>query len=131
MRRILIADDDLMTRFLLSEHLSKYGVCDTVVDGQEAVRAFRLAIQRNRPYDLICFDIMMPNMDGIETLRMIREIEKEHNFPAKKQVPVIMITALINDIKQKTPYNNKAEGYLTKPINNDELVEKLAEFKLI
>lgn len=130
-RRILIVDDDLIARLLLSENLSKYGTCDAVVDGKEAVRAFRLALQRNKPYDLTCVDIMMPNMDGIETIRKIRQIEEEHNLAKEKRVPVIMITALLNEFTQKTSYDGRCEGYLTKPINNEELVEKLEEFNLI
>lgn len=44
--------------------LSKYGECDTV-DGLEAVDAFMLAQKENKPYDLVCLDIMMPKLDGV------------------------------------------------------------------
>ena len=131
MIKILIADDDLICRLLLSENLSRFGTCDSVVDGKEAVRAYMLAVQRERPYDLICLDIMMPNMSGIEALSQIREIEKENGYPEEKQVKVIMITALVDELTKKTARIAKCNHYITKPVDNEELIKKIRELKLI
>ena len=75
--RVLIVEDDFVARRVLKEILSPYGECDIVVDGEEAVQAFRLAWEDEEPYDLICMDIMMPNVDGHESLKRIRLIEQE------------------------------------------------------
>ncbi len=131
MKRILIADDDLIARLLLSEYLADMGTCDAAVDGVEAVRAHRLALQRKRPYDLICLDIMMPKMDGLEALTKIRELEKENDVPQDKQVIIIMVTAVIDELNRKTALDAKCDDYITKPVNRNELIKKLKELSLI
>lgn len=128
MLRILIADDDLIARLLLSEHLSELGVCDAVVDGTEVVRAYRLAIQRGKPYDLICLDIMMPNMNGLEALSKIREIE--NSWSPEMQVPIIMVSALADELTNKSARISKCNAYLTKPIEHEELFNKLKVLNL-
>jgi two-component system chemotaxis response regulator CheY len=70
--RILIVEDDFGSRRLMQKLVSDYGQCDVVVDGEEAVEAFRLAWEENSPYDVIFLDIMLPKMDGQEALRRIR-----------------------------------------------------------
>ena len=129
--RTLVVDDDLIARLLLIEFLLDYGTCESVVDGEEAVRAYRLAIQRNRAYDLILLDVMMPKMDGIEALSKIREIEKEHNIPPEKQVKIIMISAKVDELTKETAHTAECSAYLTKPVDHDELVNKFTELKLI
>ena len=78
--KYLIVEDDFAARRLLQRYLSNYGDCDIAVDGNEAVEAFRQAVDEKEPYDLICLDIMMPNMDGHEALKVIRQIESEHGI---------------------------------------------------
>ena len=92
--RILIAEDDFVTRKFMTNFLSKYGECDVTVDGMEAVDAFMMAMEDGEPYDLVCLDIMMPVMDGYQALVGIRNIEKERNIPEDKMAKVIMATAL-------------------------------------
>ena len=87
--RILLAEDDYVTRKAMDSFLSKYGECDVTVDGMEAVDAFMLALEEEEPYDLVCLDIMMPVMDGYQALMGIRNLEKERNIPPQKQAKVI------------------------------------------
>ena len=74
--RILIAEDDFASRKVILKFLSVYGECDVTVDGMEAVDAFMMALEEDKPYDLICLDVMMPVMDGYQALKSIRKIEK-------------------------------------------------------
>ena len=50
--RILLAEDDFVTRKFMENFLSKYGDCDVTVDGMEAVDAFMLALEEDEPYDI-------------------------------------------------------------------------------
>ena len=75
--KILIAEDDFASRKFMLRFLSKYGECDVTVDGMEAVDAFTMALDADEGYDLVCLDIMMPELDGYQALKQIREYEKE------------------------------------------------------
>ncbi len=54
--RILIVEDDFASRKVLQKMLSPYGECDMAADGEEAVKACRMALEENSPYGLICMD---------------------------------------------------------------------------
>ena len=89
--RILLAEDDFVTRKFMSNFLSKYGECDVTVDGLEAVDAYMMALEEGNPYDLVCLDIMMPVMDGYQALVGIRNLEKERNIPEEKAVGIVLM----------------------------------------
>lgn len=88
--RILIVEDDLASRKIMLKILSKYGECDVTVDGLEAVDAFMLAQKENKPYDLVCLDIMMPKLDGVKVLKSDKKLRRSKNIQEGKQVKVIM-----------------------------------------
>lgn len=130
--RILIVEDDFIARRILKEILSTYGDCDIVVDGEEAIQAFRLAWEDGNPYDLICMDIMMPNINGQEALKEIRDIEKQIGIKSTEEVKVVMITAL-DDPKSviHAYYKGGATSYIVKPVERDKLLEELRLLGLI
>lgn len=129
--RILIAEDDLASRKFLQKFLSKYGECDLVVDGLEAIEAYMLAIKENKPYDLICLDIMMPKLDGIKTLKAIRDLEKQNQASEKGPVKIIMTTALSDSEYVKKAFEYGSEAYASKPIDMDKFKEVMKRLGLI
>lgn len=130
--KILIVEDDFISRRIIKDILSPYGDCDIVVDGQEAVQAFKLAYEADEPYNLICMDIMMPNLDGQEALKQIRDIEKRSGIKGSAEVKVIMVTAL-DDPKTvfKAYYKGGATSYIVKPIEKDKLIQEIRGLGLI
>ena len=128
---ILIVDDDLINRRLLQRQLSPFGNCEIAVDGAEAILAFRQAWEKSKPYDLICMDIMMPNIDGKAALKEIRQIEKELGIQDKEKVKVIMTTALDDAGTVIDSYQEGASSFLVKPISRRKLTEELQLLGLI
>ena len=129
--RILLAEDDFVTRKFMTGFLSKYGECDVTVDGMEAVDAFMMALEEDEPYDLVCLDIMMPVMDGYQALMGIRNLEKERNIPKEKEAKVIMTTALNDEKNVKMAFDLGCTVYSGKPIDQDRFEQALKKFGLI
>ncbi|MCL2255210.1 MAG: response regulator [Lachnospiraceae bacterium] len=123
--RILIAEDDFASRKFMQKYLNTYGDCDITIDGEEAVEAFKMALEDNEPYDLMCLDIMMPAMDGYQVLKTVREIEKNHNRIGDKAVKIIMTTALNAERNIKAAFDMGCTVYCAKPIDLDKFEEVL------
>lgn len=130
--RTLIVEDDSLSREILVNVLGNYGECDQAANGQEAVNAFEQVWEQSRPYDLICMDIMMPQVDGLDALRRIRQIEKSRKVSHTDEAKVIMATAL-SDSKHviQALYEGGASAYFVKPIEVDALVMELRKLGLI
>ena len=130
--RFLIVEDDFTSRRLLQKILAPFGDCEVAVNGREAVDAVTLALDEGRPYDLICLDIMMPEMDGQEALQLIRQRELERGRIAGRETPVVMVTALDapRDVV-KAYFKGGCTAYLVKPIEKRKVVGLLREHGLI
>lgn len=105
MAKILIADDEQLIRKLIGDHLKKLG--HTVIeaeDGEKAVIAFRC----NPDVDLALLDIMMPEIDGWQVCRKIRETSG---------IPVILVSARSQDFDQIMGFESGADDYVTKPFS--------------
>ena len=130
--KILIVEDDFISRKLLQKLLGHYGECDIAVNGAEAIEAFKLAHEDSKPYSLICMDIMMPQIDGQQALKEIREIEKQRGVPGAEEVKVIMTTAL-DDPKNvvESLYKGGAVSYVVKPIDKTKLLTEIRKLGLL
>lgn len=129
--KTLLAEDDFASRKFMDKHLSQYGDCEVVVDGEEAVDAFMMALEDDEPYDLICLDVMMPVMDGYQVLKAIREIEAQRGIPKDKCVKVIMTTALNEESNVKMAFELGCQAYSGKPIDVDKFETVLKKLGLI
>ena len=129
--KTLIVEDDMSSRFIMQAFLTRYGECFVAVNGREAVDAFRLARDEGKPYDLICMDIMMPEMDGQEALEQIRGLEESEDVPSSQSVRIFMTTALQDTKNVMTAFRSLCDAYLFKPIDQNKLLENLQKFELI
>lgn len=129
--KILIAEDDFTCRKLLQSFLSKYGDCFVAINGREAVEAVKAAFDEGSPYDLICLDIMMPEMDGHEALNIIRQIEHDRGIVGLDSVKVIVTTALDNSANVMGAFKSGCEAYIVKPFSKRKLLSEMEKLGLI
>ena len=119
-KRLLLAEDNELNREIACMLLSKYGfVIDTAENGQEAVDL--VAASAPGYYDLVLMDIQMPVMDGHEATRKIRSLEDKE----LAKVPVVAMTANAFDEDRKAAKECGMNGFISKPINMQELVQAL------
>jgi len=129
--KILIVEDDFTSRLLLQELLKSFGPTHIAVNGREAVEAAHSALEADEPYDLICLDIVMPEMDGQQALREIRALEEAKGIISCNGAKIVMTTAQ-EDLKNvKAAYYSLCDAYLTKPIQKAKLLEELGKLNLI
>lgn len=115
-KTVLVADDDVRNIFSLSKALEQYDM--TVIaalDGKEALQK----LDENPAVDIVLLDMMMPQMDGYETARKIREHYKW------KHLPVIAVTAKAMTGDREKCIQAGASDYITKPVDIDQLVSLL------
>lgn len=127
----LVVDDDFFCRRILQNMLSSYGESHIAVNGSEALLAFESAHLESEPYDLICLDIIMPRINGLDVLKKIREYEEKNNILGRDQVKIIMTT--VDDDKDSiiSSFRQQCESYLIKPINKTKLKSILENFELV
>lgn len=129
--RILIVDDDYSTSKLLARYLAAVGECEIVSNGEIAIDLFKRSYCEKYPFDLICLDIMMPEMNGHETLQEIRKIENDEQVQIGEGVKVLMVSALSDDDTVLRSFMELCDGYVVKPLNREDLYEKLQEIELL
>ena len=113
--RILIVEDEESLLKLESILLSSKGYVVTgVMDGKSALKE----IEANRP-DLVVLDIMLPEMDGFEVCRQIKE------DPVTRDIPVVMLTAKKNSQDQARGMQVGADAYITKPFKSVKVIETI------
>lgn len=112
-RKILIVDDEPDIREILELLLKSNGY--KVFSAADGERALELATEKD-DLDLIILDIMMPVEDGISVLKKVREFSK---------VPVLFLTAKIQESDKLDAYQNGGDDYLTKPFSQNELLMKV------
>ncbi len=129
--KTLIVEGDFTGRLLLHEILKSYGPSHIAVNGKEAVEAIRLALEAGEPYDMICLDIMMPEMDGQEALRQIRRQEETRGILSSNGAKIVMTTAQDDSHNVIAAYRSLCDAYLTKPIEKTKLLDELRKLRLI
>lgn len=110
--KILIVDDEELIRNVIKEYAKAEGYSiDEASDGYEAIEK----VEEN-DYDLIIMDIMMPNMDGYEASKEIKEF---------KNIPIIMLTARTEEVDKLNGFDIGIDDYVTKPFSPKELMARI------
>ena len=128
--RILVIDDDYVSRTKLKKILMGYGDCDTAPNGEIGLGMFECAYTENMPYDLITVDIDMPVMPGQQVVKKIRSSEKDKNISDGAGAKVLMVTVMKDAHNVATSYYEGCQGYIAKPITQESVGNALTEMGL-
>ncbi|OWA34317.1 hypothetical protein B9G55_18565 [Saccharibacillus sp. O16] len=114
--RMMIVDDDIRNVYALTSILENHGVDIAVaLTGVDALEK----LEAEGPFDMIFMDIMMPEMDGLETMRRIRQ------SPSSAHIPILALTAKAMKEDREKCLNAGASDYLTKPLDMEQVIERM------
>jgi len=123
--KILLVEDELTSRRTLISFLHPIGEVDICVNGNIALNVAKKALENNQPYELIFLDIMISNLDGISTLKKIRQLEIQHGVKEHAKSKVIMTSANTDkDVILKAAQAG-CTSYMIKPIDKKRLYNEI------
>ena len=114
--RILVAEDNSVNQMVIKGLLGKLGIEPVLV--QNGLEALNSVTTSNKPFDAILMDCEMPEMDGFEATRRIRDLEKASDLP---EIPIIALTAHAMEEQRKSAFAAGMTHYLCKPVTLDDL----------
>lgn len=129
--KILIAEDDRLSRTFLEEFMKDYGTCDSAEDGMAVLDYYLDSLKTGEPYDLLCLDIIMPKVDGLKVLKVIRSLEKQHNISVEKHLRIIMMTAIADMEYVDQAFQLGCDAYASKPIDTEKVQEVMQNLNLV
>jgi len=121
---VLVAEDNEINALLMRSLLTRLGhhavVC---TNGETALESWLSARSSGAPYDLVLMDIQMPQLDGIETTKRIRDLEAGH---PGRQTPILALTANTLAEDRYACFESGMDGFLIKPLDREKLADALA-----
>lgn len=129
--RTLIVEDVHFLALILERILEPYSKIDYAQNGGIAIEKYTKAFTKGRAYDLICLDLLLPEIDGFEVLRSIRQFEDDFNLPPEKRAKVVVISTF-NDRKTVTKARKAGcDSYIAKPFSKDKVLKTIEQIGLI
>lgn len=127
--KALVVDDQEINREILQVLLTEFGDVTAAASGKEAIDVFATALADGNPFDLVCMDISMPEMNGHEAMQQIRLMEADRMSP---RAIAFMVTAS-SDPEDMLSALTQAEcdDYLPKPVIRRTFIELLQKYDLV
>jgi signal transduction histidine kinase/CheY-like chemotaxis protein len=113
-KKVLIVDDDMRNLFVLTNALERYGF---ILSNAESGREALMKLEKNKEIDIVLMDMMMPEMDGYDTMKEIRKIKNNETLP------IIALTARAMKGDRQKCISSGASDYITKPIMVEQLLD--------
>lgn len=127
----LIVEDDKVSTKILANYLIKYGIVTTANSAEEAFAIYNDSAFSSMPYDLICLDLHLPECQGMEFLKVIRDAENNSGISLPLGVKIVIITSQDDDQTKASAQKFGCDSFITKPLNKDSLEKELKRLQLI
>jgi two-component system chemotaxis response regulator CheY len=129
--QILIAEDVTLIQKMLQKMLGPYGEITFVRSGREAFQKFQRTLTTQEYFDLICLDINIPEINGLDVLKNIRAAEKLNHVPLDKRAKIVIVSSTNEaDVVMKA-IKLGCDGYIVKPFSQEKIIAELKKLKLI
>lgn len=128
MTRLLLVDDNVIHRKLSEKLFSPFGETVVVGSGAEAVEIFDQELAAERAFDVVILDMLMPGMDGMETLRQMRSLEKLKGLTPDQQTKILISSHDTDPELQKQAEIEGCNRYYPKKISKEGVAAMLGEF---
>ncbi|MBA3010651.1 MAG: HDOD domain-containing protein [Proteobacteria bacterium] len=125
--KILIVDDESISRKILVRHMEALGECVAMDNSRKALAEFEVAVEQGHPFDFVSLDVSMPGMDGQQMLAQIRKQEAARKISRADRVKVIMVSSRMNMATIKACIKLGCNGYLSKPVSKYQLWEAMGK----
>jgi len=125
--KVLIADDEKVSRIKLKLIMQNFGECESVDNGKDAVAMFHSAHQQGKPFSLIMLDLDMPDMDGLQVLSEIIAAETKLGVPKSQKAKVLMVSSFTDKDLVLRCIQSGCDGYIAKPFGIHIIGKKLSK----
>lgn len=127
----LILEDDPVTTKIIANYLINFGMVVTAGSAKEAFEIYNDTAFSSTPFDLICLDLQLPEYDGVEFLKEIRQSEESSGIALPFGVKIVVLTSseepgIASEVQAKG-----CDAFLSKPLNREKLKSELMRLKLI
>lgn len=129
--RSLVIEDDPTSRLFLQRFLERYGEVVVAGDGQAGLYQFYEGLEHNQPFELVCLDLSMPNMDGMKALTLMRQAEDQRGIYGDVGARIVVVTSSTESKTILQSFRAGCAAFLSKPFDVGKLKKQLKDFGLI
>lgn len=129
--KALIVEDVFLIQRLIAHLIQDYAECKPAENGKDAINLFTSEYFNGVPFNLVCLDIYLPEMNGIEVLKSIRAFEEEIRLKEDERCKIVMVSSSSNHNMVNSAKKVGCDGYVTKPFTKNEVIAELLRLKLI
>lgn len=124
--RILIVDDEEVSRKKLTKILQTLGDCEAVDTGEKALNAFKDAYYAGSPFDIVTMDVGLPEMNGTEIVNRLRLMEKKASEMGAEPAKIIMVTSHADKDTVMESVASGCDDFIVKPFDGETIISKLS-----
>ena len=125
--KILVVDDEMVSRTKMKLIMENFGECETADNGKDAFARFDKAHQEGKPFGLIMLDIDMPEMDGVQVLSEMIEAQVKLDVSKSHKAKILMVTSFTDKDRVLICIQSGCDDYIAKPFDIDTISKKLSK----
>ncbi len=127
----LIVEDVFLIQRVIERFIEPYGVFTVSNNGKEALKKYAEFFFNGNAFNLVCLDIYLPEMNGLDVLSNIRKFEDEIKLKSEERCKIIIISSVTHPATVQQAYKLGCDYYVAKPFSKEDIVNALKKIKMI